>query len=135
MGNEDYKILEKEKLLKLAELGISEAQDEYGYRLLQESNVGDEKLAEAKKWFTLAAEQGNPVSMFNLATMYKMGLGCDLDYDKAFQLYTQSADLGLAVSKYYLSEMYKFGQGTEKDEQRALELVTESFRETSLVTN
>lgn len=135
MSSENYKLLKKEELIKLAELGIPEAQEEYGYKLLIESNGKDAQLKEAVKWFTLSADQGNPRGMFNLATMYKMGQGIETDYIKAFELYKRSSDLGLPVAKYFLSEMYKYGLGVEKDEDKALSLATESFQGDMLVMN
>lgn len=135
MSSENYNLLKKEELLKLAELGISEAQEEYGYRLLLESNVDNTKLKEAANWFSLSAEQGNARGMFNLATMYKMGQGVEFDYIKAFELYKKSSDLGLSVAKYFLSEMYKYGLGVEKDEEKALSLVAESFNNNLLVVS
>lgn len=134
MSKEDYKNLERDHLIRLAEIGIDEAQEEIGYRLLRDNRSDESKLKEAAQWFTMAADQGNLNGMFNLASMYKMGLGVEQDYEKAFVLFKESADLGLNVSKYFLSEMYKEGLGTIKDEQRALELVTESFTGKVLVS-
>lgn len=134
MSGEDYKNIDREHLIRLAEIGISEAQEEIGYRILRGNLVDSHKLKEAAEWFSMAAEQGNPNGMFNLASMYRMGLGVERNYEKAFDLYKESAELGLSVSKYFLSEMYKSGKGTNKDEQRALELITESFTGKVLVS-
>lgn len=135
MSGENYKLLDRDHLIRLAEVGIAEAQDEIGYRILRD-NVGDDsKLEEAAQWFTLAADQGNLNGMFNLASMYRMGIGVETNYDKAFELYKRSADQGFSISKYFLSEMYKKGLGTEKNEQKALQLVAESFSEEILITN
>lgn len=134
MSKEDYKSLERDHLIRLAEVGIDEAQEEIGYRLLSDNKYDESKLKEAAEWFSMAADQGNLYGMFNLASMYKMGLGVERDYEKAFSLFKESADLGLNISKYFLSEMYKEGLGTVVDEQRALELVTESLAGKALVT-
>lgn len=123
---EDYKKLEMENLKRLAEVGISEAQEEMGYRLLKDISSAT-VLIEAVKWFTLSANQGNSLAMFHLATMYKMGLGVEKDNNKAFELYKKSSDLGLNTAKYYLADMYKSGSGVEKDEVVALEYMQESF--------
>ncbi len=127
MKDEDYKKLDKVELLKLAELGISEAQVEYGYRFLSGASESPVDLKESFRWFTLASEQDDPNGLFNLATMYKMGLGVERDLELAFKLYSRSADLGLAISQYYLGDMYKNGLGTEHNSEEALKWTIKSY--------
>lgn len=124
---EDYKKIDIDQLKKLAELGIAQAQEELGYRLLNSSTYNSENLKEAVKWFELSSAQGNALAKSHLATMYKMGLGVTKDIYKAFELYKESSELGSNAAKYYLSEMYKKGEGVEKDEALALEIMKESF--------
>lgn len=126
MSNINYSELSNEELNKLAEVGISEAQEECGYRLLKESSFCEKNIDRAMKWFTLSSGQGNLMAIFNLATMYKMGIGVEKDLEKAFTLYQKCAKQGLSAAKYFLGEMYRYGLGTEANEELAIKWITES---------
>lgn len=126
MSDVVYSELSKDEIFKLAELGIAEAQVEYGYRLLKNSSQSEININSALKWFNLSSNQGNADAMFNLATMYKMGVGVERNLAKAFQLYKQSAEKGLSAAKYFLGEMYRYGMGTDVNEEMALKWITDS---------
>lgn len=127
MSHENYKSLENDELKKLAEIGIVEAQVEYGYRFLHGTSEYDMDLNEAFKWFKLASEKNDPQALFNLATMYKMGLGTEKDVNKAFSLYLDSAKKGLSAAQYYVGEMYQKGIGTECNDEEALKWIVKSY--------
>lgn len=132
MKNDDYRLLDNKELLKLAELGIAEAQVEYGYRFLYGTSDYPMDLKKAFKWFSLASEKSDANALFNLATMYKMGLGVEKDLELAFDYYSKSADLGLSIAQYYLADMYKNGLGTEHDSEKALSLTIKSYSSSSV---
>lgn len=72
--------------------------------------------AEARKWYTLAAENGDKESQSELAFLYFTGKGGDRNLEKAFYWYERSAIQGLAVAQYSLGIMYYSGSGiTEPD--------------------
>ena len=48
----------------------------------------------AAKWFRLAAEQGDALSMSNLGAMYANGEGVEQDVTIALEFFTQAAELG-----------------------------------------
>lgn len=135
MPNENYKELNNQELKKLADLGIPEAQVEYGYRYLYGTSEYEMDLEKAFSWFSLAADQNNPQALFNLATMYKMGLGVEKDLDSAFKLYFKSANQGLSAAQYYLAEMYKAGLGTNHNDEEALKWIVKSCDVTVLKEN
>ena len=43
-------------------------------------------------WYKKAANKGNVIAQFNLAKMYKNGVGVNKDYDKAFEIFEQIAE-------------------------------------------
>jgi TPR repeat protein len=55
-------------------------------------------LQEAVKLWSWAADRGSPYAQFNLAGMYKAGVGVDRDLVKAYSLFT-SAGKTLDASK------------------------------------
>lgn len=104
-------------LMKAAELGHCKAQLTVGYMY----NSGDEyygykqDYVEAAKWFTKAADQGNPYAQLMLGDYYNEGKGVDKDFTQAFQWYKKVADQDLADAFYQLGEYYANGYGVKKD--------------------
>lgn len=124
--SENYRELCNDELSKLSELGIAEAQVEYGYRLLNGLSMDRSDIEEAIKWFKLSSSQGNAYALFYLGTMYKIGVGLEKDLKKAFLLYSESAEKGLSIAQYYLGDMYQYGVGTTVNEELAIKWITES---------
>lgn len=73
-AREDY----EEWLLKAAEQGHSEAQRLYG-----DLRFFDRDYAEALRWLTLAADQGNARAMFKISAIYEAGWGVTPDAAEA----------------------------------------------------
>lgn len=68
-----------------AEAGLAAAQCTLGVRYrLGEGGVSQD-FAEARKWYQLAADQGNSAAMGNLAELYEKGLGVTKDPIKTLQ--------------------------------------------------
>lgn len=67
--------------------------------------------AEAKKWYKLAAENGDRDAQSELAFLYYTGRGGEQDLKKSFSWYKKSAEQGLAVAQYSLGIMYFSGSG------------------------
>ena len=68
------------------------------------------------------AEAGNPIAMYNLATLYQTGLGVEKDYTKAINIYTKVADKGYPEAYNQLGNTYSFGLGVPVDNIKALSL-------------
>lgn len=55
---------------------------EYQIGRLYARKTAFQDYAEARKWFVLAAEQGNAYAMFALGNLYYYGNGTDVDYKR-----------------------------------------------------
>lgn len=62
-----------------------------------------------------------PGAMFFLGTNYSSGgLGMEVDYDKAYELYNKAAKMDHAEAGYRVAVCNELGAGTKKDTQKAL---------------
>ena len=60
---------------------------------------------EAKRWFSLAAEQGDAAAQYNLGLCYYNGYGVAVDKDEAIKWYTLAAKQGHSKAKEVLEEV------------------------------
>ena len=80
-------------------------------------NKGD--YAQALKWYSLAAEKGNPRAQSNLGNMYYYGRGVPKDYAEAVKWYRLAVEQGDARAQSNLGFMYANGQGVLQDDNQA----------------
>ncbi len=69
----------------------------------------------AVQWWTLAAEQGDLESLFNLGQAHRLGLGVAKDEAKAFELLLQAAQGGVAAAQSRIGLAYATGEGAALD--------------------
>jgi TPR repeat protein len=79
----------------------------------------------AFEWFQKAANQYNPVGLFQLAKCYQDGIGVSQDKAQAAVYYEKSASLHNTDAILSLSDMYIEGDGIEKNMSKALSLKEE----------
>ena len=72
-------------------------------------------MAEALKWLTKAAGEGDPWSQLQLANWYAEGLGVSKNLEEAAKWYYQAANKGLAFAQYNMAYCYGKGEGVPKD--------------------
>jgi serine/threonine protein kinase len=110
-----------EILLKRAEAGDAEAQNELGDRYYYGNKVEmNRKLA--FKWYMMAAKQGNPKAQFNVGWCYAKGKGTDVDNEKAFEWFNKSAEQGNVDAQHYLKKLGKSKNRHGNDHQTSLSL-------------
>ncbi|KAJ3107183.1 hypothetical protein HDU97_004603 [Phlyctochytrium planicorne] len=63
-----------------------------------------------------AAQQGESVSMYNVAHCYEEGIGAEKNLEEAIKWYVQSANLGNCYAQNSLGYMYEEGLGVARDE-------------------
>ena len=66
------------------------------------------------------ANKNDAFSQYNLAVIYRDGIGVKSDFDKAFHWFKKSADLGFSNAKANLSWFYKNGVAVKQDFSQAL---------------
>ena len=119
VGTNAYAQQEKiDQLLQIAEKGDANAQFDLGFRYQEGEGVAQD-LAEAAKWYHLAAEQGKAEAQVNLGIMYQQGEGVPQDYIEAVKWYRLAAEQGEALAQSNLGRMYTFGEGVARDDVEA----------------
>jgi TPR repeat protein len=108
-----------ERLMRLAESGAAEAQNELGGVFRHGRGVAKDFKA-AVKWFRRAADQGNPDAQDNLGLMYEHGMGVDKSEEEAVKLYRAAAEQGDAWGQKHLGFMYDVGHGAPQDFKEAM---------------
>ncbi|MDP3525091.1 MAG: SEL1-like repeat protein, partial [Hoeflea sp.] len=71
-------------------------------------------LDAAKKWYQMAAEQGNASAMHNLAVLYATA-GPAPDFDNAAEWFIRAAEVGVRDSQVNLAILYARGDGVARD--------------------
>ena len=88
-------------LKKLAEQGLSEAQNAYADKL---SNV--ERYKEAVQWYERAAKQGYACAQTHLALCYIHGAGVEVDYQIAKQWCEKAVEQEYYAAQYFMAEFF-----------------------------
>lgn len=96
-----------------ANLGLVDGQIKLAKVLLEFSLPQYDRAA--LYWVTQAANQKNVEAMYLLGNFYFDGIGAQVDYKKAFEIFTELANQNHALSQLKLGQMYYYGQGVEKD--------------------
>jgi TPR repeat protein len=89
----------------LAEQGVAEAQFSLGYMYDYSRNYEPGVM-----WYKLAAEQGHPRALYNLAVMTRHGRGLPENIKDAIKLYHLSAEQGYSEAQWVLGERYQHGR-------------------------
>ena len=70
-------------------------------------NYSKYNYSEAFKFCSVAAEQGDASSQFNLGLLYANGRGVKQDYFKAVEWYQKAAEQGHPLAQIYLDRLSK----------------------------
>jgi TPR repeat protein len=80
----------------------------------------------AAQWFTQASDKGHGLATTSLGKQYLQGLGVEVNYSKAFNLFAKAADQNIPEAQHSLGLCYYWGQGTNKDYAKAFESLQKS---------
>lgn len=107
---------------RAAEAGLAHAQADLG--LIYYSGLGGvrQDYAEARRWFILAAKQGNGDSCNKLGVMYRNGYGVTADPERAILWFGMGAGLGDQYAQLNLANSYMNGEWVSRDYVRAARL-------------
>ena len=95
-------------VLPLAEKGDPQAENIMGAIYVNGWGV-EPNVAEALRWYGLAAEHGDARAYFNLGQMYATGNGVDRDCDKALDFFSKPAAAGDPIAQVNLGGIYADG--------------------------
>ena len=87
--------------------------------MLANSQGGDASNSEALQWMKSAADQGEPLALYNLGLMYQAGENSEPDHELALDCFRQAACQGQADAQVALGWMYAKGQAVLQDYVRA----------------
>ena len=126
-GNEDIPF---EILLKLAEEGDAEAQNELGDCYYFGEKI-EEDIDQAVIWYLKAASQGNDDAQYSLGWCYENGEGVAKNDQQALMWYKKSAENGNREAQDILISHYNYGVGVWKknDDDENDGNIDESFLE------
>jgi hypothetical protein len=102
------------RLESSAEQGDVAAQRELAHRHLTGDGVVKD-LAQAEKWFRLAAARGDADAQYNLAVMYKDGEGVPADAAEAARWCRLAAEQDYAMAQHAMGVIYDQGDGVARD--------------------
>lgn len=120
---EEVKMSEEAKMfLKLAEMGIADAQYNLGVCYEQGDGVAQD-FKQAVYWYKKAVDQGNVKAQHNLGICVYNGYGVDVDHAEAARLFRLSAEQGDMYAQYNLAVLLMNGDGVEKNVFEAIEML------------
>ena len=98
-----------EKSIRQANEGKLEDQMNLGYMYLYGTNGVEQNFDNALKYYTMAAEQKDPIALNNLGSLYFNGIGVPINTTKALDFFQQSAELGNDNAALNLAFIYLTG--------------------------
>ncbi|EBC3975582.1 sel1 repeat family protein, partial [Salmonella enterica] len=121
-------IAEALKWLRIsAEKGDADSQTLLGF-LYEHAGLGLQPDGEkARKWYEMAAQQGNGEALYTLGRVYYSGVLVNVDYDKALYFFKKAYEKELQAAADYLAQMYFNGQGVDVDCQQSWHYYDNSY--------
>ncbi len=99
-----------DRLLAKAEQNDADAQNIVG-QMYHDGDGVPQDFEDAKRWYLLASEQGNPYASLNLGYMYEWGIGVPGDFDIAADWYALSIEQGYLLAQFDLDRVSAHGGG------------------------
>lgn len=82
-----------------------------GLGICYEMGIGvEDNETEAFKYYTLAADNGNTMSMYRTGLCYYNGVGVKQNYAEAYRWFTDAAGNENIAATYYLGKMMMYGE-------------------------
>ncbi|MBB4063922.1 peptidoglycan-binding protein [Gellertiella hungarica] len=112
--------LEPKALADAASAGDPLALFEIGARFTEGRGVKAD-LAEAARWYQLAADKGFAPAEYRIANLYEKGNGVERDLSKAVRYYERAAKAGNASAMHNLAVLYATGADGKPDIAKAVD--------------
>lgn len=121
--------LEVKEIIEKANAGDSEAQFNYGV-LLYEGRIIKKDALLAYQYFSKAAENNHPRSLFYLGLMHESGFGCRKDTERSKQFYQKASELGDSDSLVNLGILYY-----KEDNDESCKIAFDNFEKARKLNN
>ena len=93
-----------------------------GLGICYEMGIGvEDNETEAFKYYTLAADSGNVMSMYRTGLCYYNGVGVKQNYAEAYRWFNDAAGNENVASYYYLGKMLMYGEGCVPDAETGIQ--------------
>lgn len=119
----DYdKLNETEKAFNYYKQAAEQEFYNEGIGICYEMGIGvEENETEAFKYYTLAADNGNLMSMYRTGLCYYNGVGVKQNLQEAFRWFNDAAGLESIHAYYYLGKMLMYGEGCTPDAEAGVQ--------------
>ncbi|MGX2956511.1 tetratricopeptide repeat protein [Ursidibacter arcticus] len=109
------------QLTEKAEQGNPMAQTILGtaYHFGQTKDYLEKDYSKALHWYKKAAQQNEPIALYQLGVMHEFGRGVEKDGKEAFKWYLKSAELGERDAQSRVAFAYYKGEWVAKDDKQA----------------
>jgi len=84
----------------------------------------DKNLAEAMRWYRVAADRGDPIAQTNLGFFYESGVNGPANPVEAAKWYLRAAVSGFVRAQFNLGTLYLRGAGVERNEELAVHWIS-----------
>jgi localization factor PodJL len=112
--------IEPQSLAHAASTGDANALFEIGARYSEGRGVTTD-MAEAAKWYRLAADRGLPPAQYRMGNILEKGTGVERNINAAISYYQQAAQAGNASSMHNLAVLYASGTAGQPDYAKAID--------------
>ena len=119
-----------QRAIRLAESGDAENALGLGYMYLYGQNGVETDYQKAFHFYELAAKQNNVIALNNLGSLYFNGIGTDVNYDTAAQLFKKAAELGSDDAAVNLAFIY-----LSSEQEKFIEPAIDLFEQASKTGN
>ena len=122
-----------ERSIRLAGEGSLEDQMNLAYMYLYGTNGVEQDFAASLKYYTMAAEQNNPIALNNLGSLYFNGIGTPKNIKKALEMFKKASNLGNSDASVNLAFIYLKGGPHDAERNRiAVELFEKAHEQNNI---
>lgn len=122
-----------ERSIRLAGEGSLEDQMNLAYMYLYGTNGVEQDFAASLKYYTMAAEQNDPIALNNLGSLYFNGIGTQKNIKKALEMFKKASILGNSDASVNLAFIYLTGGPHDTERNRmAVELFEKAHEKNNI---
>ena len=131
--DEGTKLSLEERLTRSADAGSLKSQKALAYAYLYGKNGITLNYEKAFKYYSMAAEQNDPIALNNLGSLYFNGIGVPQNYQKAINLFEKAAAVGNSEAALNLGFIYLSGRNASSNASSATTLFKQAANADSAI--